>query len=106
MSEKSIDKDHIRPSLSGPGTEHPHGDVNYLCFTTKTPGRAIQSLHCYKTFNAVSPGYIEVFVKKKIPPRQAAHPENGRMLLIAFFFFATYYVFYSPHGSHKSQGDI
>lgn len=54
MSGKSIDKDHIRPSLSGPATEHPHGDVNYLCFTTKTPGRAKQSLQRCKTFNAVS----------------------------------------------------
>lgn len=54
MSGKSIDKDHIRLSLSGLATEHPHGDVNYSCFTTKTPERAKQSLQCCKTFNAVS----------------------------------------------------
>lgn len=65
MSGKSIDKDHIRLSLSGPATEHPHGDVNYLCFTTKTPGRAKQSLQRCKTFNAVS--WLHWGICKKLP---------------------------------------
>lgn len=62
MSGKSIDKDHIRPSLSGLATEHPHGDVNYLCFTTKTPGRANSLCNAVKLLMQ-SPGYSKEFVR-------------------------------------------
>lgn len=88
MSGKSIDKDHIRLSLSGLATEHPHGDVNYLCFTTKTLGRAKQSLQSCKTFNAVSRlrrGICKKLLLSCSSPRQASNTKSARILLIAVF---------------------
>lgn len=104
MSRKSIDKDHIRPSLSGLATEHPHGDVNYLCFTTKTRRRAKQSPQCCKTF-FMSPGYIEEFLRNFFfLPSLVGNTVNVRILLIALF--AAQSAFYSPHGRHISQGEV
>lgn len=55
MSRKSIDKDHIRLSLSGLGTDHPNGDAKNPCFTTNIP---FHELYLYrnaaKVFNADS----------------------------------------------------
>lgn len=65
MSGKSIDKDHIRLSLSGLATDHPHGDVNYLCFTTKKHREEQSSLCDAVKLLMQSPGYIQEFVKKK-----------------------------------------
>lgn len=52
-----------------------------------------------------SPGYIEVFVKKKTNTQTGSSPREWENVIDSFFF-ATYYVFYSPHGSRKSQGDV
>lgn len=78
MSGKSIDKDHIRLSLSGLATEHPRGDVNYLCFTTKTPGRAKQPLQCCKKLLMQSPGCIEKVFAGKLAATKQTGGLHGR----------------------------